>query len=178
MTGKVAGTSMWAKVGRCFGKFVTKFTESRAWKAVARSGLIRYCKKYGPKILASTTKWAGKLSNVAGWVMLVSDIKDAAELTWCVTAAFEHKADPAKMPNFCNGAVTKAIIKYSMNVAGEEAVDSAGLTGEEEVEQDNVVTTDSAWSINDEKNPEAVMENSRDDVEVYDWENEGEEHQR
>ena len=166
MSGKAVGSGQWAKIGKCFGKFVTKFTESRAWKAVARSGLVKYCKRYGPKILAKTSAGLGKLASVVGWVMLVSDIKDAAELTMCVTNAFEHNGDPRKMPNFCDGAVTKAIIKYSMDVAGAEAVSGAGFTGEE-VEQDNVVTTDSAWLITDEKDPEAFMKNWQDDVTFY-----------
>ena len=152
MTGKVGGTSTWAKIGRCFGRFVKGFTESRAWKAVARSGLFKFCKRWGPKILAKTSVFAGKVASVVGWVTLAMDIKDVTETSACIGLAFEHKGDPNKMPSFCEGDATKAIVDNP----------------DEYVEQDNVVTTDSAWSIEEEKDPEAARKNWQDGVTIYD----------
>ena len=174
LTDKVAGNSTWAKIGRCFGKFVTKFTESRAWKAVARSGLFKFCKKWGPKILVNTTRVAsrlasigGKLASIAGWVLLVQDVKDVAETSACIGLAWEHKDDPSKIPNFCDGAATKAIIKWSLTQAGHGAEAADMFKEDEYVEQDNVVTTDSAWSIEDEKDPEAARKNWADGQTIY-----------
>jgi hypothetical protein len=167
MTGKVAGNSTWAKIGRCFGKFVTKFTESRAWKAIARSGMFKFCKKWGPKILAKTTKFAGKLASIAGWVMLVQDVKDVAETSACLGLAWEHKDDPDKIPSFCDGAATKALIKWSLTSAGHGAEAADMFKEDEYVEQDNVVTDESAWSIEDEKDPEAARKNWADGQTIY-----------
>ena len=168
MTGKVGGTSTWAKIGRCFGRFVKGFTESRAWKAVARSGLFKFCKRWGPKILAKSTSFAGKVASVVGWVTLAMDIKDVTETSVCIELAFEHKGNPNKMPSFCDGDATKAIIKWSLNAAGEGAAAVALDNPDEYVEQDNVVTTDSAWSIEEEKDPEAARKNWQDGVTIYD----------
>lgn len=168
MTGKVAGNSAWAKIGRCFGKFVKTFTESRAWKAVARSGLFKFCKRWGPKILAKSTSFAGKVASVVGWVTLAMDIKDVTETSACIGLAFEHKGDPNKMPSFCEGDATKAIVKWALKTAGETAAAGALDNPDEYVEQDNVVTTDSAWSIEEEKDPEAARENWRDGITIYD----------
>ena len=132
MTGKVAGTSAWAKIGRCFGRFIKGFTESRAWKAVARSGLFKFCKR-----------WA------------------------CIGLAFEHPGDASTMPTFCDGDATKVIIKWSLKAAGEGAAAEALDNPDEYVEQDNVVTADSAWSIEEEKDPEAARKNWQDGVTIY-----------
>jgi hypothetical protein len=158
MTGKVVGNSVIAKVGRCFGTFLKKFTQSRAWKAVARSGLFKFCKKWGPKILARTSRFAGKLASVAGWVLLVQDIKDVAQTSACLGLAFEHKDEPDKMPTFCDGDATKAMIKWALTKAGEGAAAAAMFAENDYVEQDNVVTDESAWSIEEEKDPEAARE--------------------
>lgn len=72
------------------------------------------------------------------------------------------------MPTFCDGAATKAIVKYAMNAAGEGAKAGELLNGMEmEEEQDNVVTTDGAWSIEDEQDPEAARKNWQDGVTIY-----------
>ncbi|GAB7324443.1 hypothetical protein MBLNU13_g08369t1 [Cladosporium sp. NU13] len=167
MTGAVAGTSTWAKIGRCFGTFIKGFTESRAWKAVARSGLFKFCKRWGPKIMAKTSVFAGKLVSVVGWVTLAMDIKDVTETSACIGLAFEHKGDPNKMPSFCEGDATKTIVKWSLQTAGEGAAAQALDNPDEYVEQDNVVTTDSAWSIEEEKDPEAARKNWQDGVTIY-----------
>lgn len=168
ITGTVAANSAWGKIGKVFGKFVTKFTESRAWKAVVRSGMFKFCKKWGPKILAKATKLGGKLVSVVGWVMLVQDVKDVAEVSACLGKAFTSNGDARKMPTFCDGAATKALVKYAMNAAGEGAKAGELLNGMEmEEEQDNVVTTDGSWSIEDEQDPEAARKNWQDGVTIY-----------
>lgn len=167
MTGKIATNSAWGKIGKVFGKFVTKFTESRAWKAVVRSGMFKFCKKWGPKILAKATKFGGKLASVVGWVMLVQDVKDVAELSACLGTAFTANGDAKKMPTFCDGAATKAIVKYALTAAGQGAAAGELLHGDEVEEQDNVVTTDGAWSIEDEQDPEAARKNWQDGITIY-----------
>ena len=168
MTGAVASTSAWAKIGRCFGRFIKAFTQSRAWKAVAHSGLFKFCKRWGPKILAKTSAFAGKVVSIVGWVTLAMDIKDVAETSACIGLAFEHKGDPNKMPSFCEGGATKAIVKWALKTAGEGTAAQALDNPNEYVEQDNVVTTHSAWSIEEEKDPEAARKNWQDGITIYD----------
>lgn len=167
VTGTVAANSAWGKIGKVFGKFVTKFTESRAWKAVVRSGLFKFCKKWGPKILAKATKFGGKLASVVGWVMLVQDVKDVAELSACLGTAFTANGDAKKMPTFCDGAATKAIVKHALTAAGQGAAAGELLNGDEYEEQDNVVTTDGAWPIEDEQDPEAARKSWQDGITIY-----------
>jgi hypothetical protein len=168
MTGKVAGNSAWAKIGKCFGKFITKFTESRAWKAVARSGLFKFCKRWGPKIVARASRLGGKIASIVGWVMLVQDIKDVAEVSACLGTAFQSKGDASKMPTFCDGDATKAIVKWAMNAAGEGAKAGQMPNADGYEEQDNVVTDDSAWSIEENPDPEASRKNWKDGISIYD----------
>lgn len=72
------------------------------------------------------------------------------------------------MPSFCEGDATKAIVEWALKTAGETAAAGALDNPDEYVEQDNVVTADSAWSIEEEKDPEAARENWRDGITIYD----------
>lgn len=66
------------------------------------------------------------------------------------------------MPTFCEGDATKAMIKWALTQAGEGAAAAAMFQENDYVEQDNVVTDESAWSIQEEKDPEAARRNWED----------------
>jgi len=117
-TGKMKGNSVWAKIGQCFGRVINGIKESRAWKTIANSAVGRFFKRWGPKILAKVTDWGGKMLNIAGWVLLVNDIKDAATTSMCTVIAFENEGDPSKMPDMCDEEVTKAYVQWALEKAG------------------------------------------------------------
>jgi hypothetical protein len=121
-TGKVAGSSASAKMGRIFGNLAQKISKSKVWQKIAGSAGFKFIQKMGPAIMLRALKIRAKTTqmwNVIGWIMLISDIKDATELSFCVYAAFENKGNPLKMPSYCHDNITKAYVTFALEMSGE-----------------------------------------------------------
>lgn len=112
------GDSILAKIGRGFGSVFARIAESKVWKTIVNSGVLKFIRKWGPTILAKSARFGGRLLSIVGWGTLLLDVKDVAEVSACVGLAFEHKGDASKMPSFCDGDATKAIVKWSLEKAG------------------------------------------------------------
>lgn len=91
---------------------------------------------YGKTILTKAGSVVSKALSVAGWVGLLADVKDMAETGACVAKAFEHKGNYKKMPSFCDGEATKAIVQWALekgkvSIEGEEGLEGEGGIDEE-----------------------------------------------
>lgn len=135
ITGK--GSGVWGKIGKVFGTGIRLITESAVWKKIVNGNVGRFIKMYGKTILTKAGGVVSKALSVAGWVGLLADVKDMAETGACVAKAFEHKGDYKKMPSFCDGQATKALVQWvlekgKVSVEGEE-----GQGGSEESDEGN-----------------------------------------
>lgn len=152
-TGKLEGKGFWATIGRGFGKIVSKITESPMWKTISNTAAFKFMKRWAPKILAKVSSIGGKLLSVAGWILLIGDIKDATTTSACTVIAFENQGNPAAMPPMCDTPETKAYVKWALEKTGmgsEHADwDKDGSDEEEEVQgQEEAYTTStvSMWT--------------------------------
>lgn len=140
LTGK--GKGVWGKIGKVFGTSIRLITESAVWKKIVNGNVGRFIKMYGKTILATAGSVVSKALSVAGWVGLLADVKDMAETGACVAKAFEHKGDYKKMPSFCDGEATKAIVQWALekgkvSIEGEKGGEGEGVVEEEKEEFDS-----------------------------------------
>lgn len=113
--GKNAG-GFWGKVAGVFTKAYEGITNSWIWKNVINSKVGKFIRTWYPRVVKKAMSIGVKVLDVVGWVALLSDVKDLAQVGVCVAKALETKGK--EVPEFCDGAATRAIVKWTVEKAG------------------------------------------------------------
>jgi hypothetical protein len=157
-----------ARLGRTFGNLIQRIGNSKIWQKIAGSAGFKFIQRVGPQLMLKFHKvraGASQLWNVIGWTMLINDIKDFTEASACVYIALENEGDPTKMPSYCQDGLTKAYIKFALEMSGEGTTGNGYFTEEdEEAEQEGPkelgVTTTSTWRMLETPTPVSVTATS------------------
>lgn len=113
------GGGFWGKVAGVFENCYNGIKNSWVWKHIIDSRVGKFIRKWGPKTLRKIGSVTLKVLDVVGWVTLLADVKDLANVGVCVAKALEYKGDPKHpLPEFCNGETTKALVNWTLDKAG------------------------------------------------------------
>lgn len=113
-------TGFLGKVANGFSRMFGAIMKSKAWKAIMHSGIVKWVVKWGPTIIRRGGALLGKIGSVVGWIGLLWDVKDAAQMGTCISVALSEKneANP-NMPSWCDGAITKKVVSWISHKAAD-----------------------------------------------------------
>lgn len=115
--GKQGG--FWGKVAGVFENCYNGIKNSWVWRNIIDSKVGKFIRHWYPKMVKKVASVTLKVLDVVGWVTLLADVKDMANVSICVAKALEHKGDPKHpLPEFCEGENIKALVNWTIEKAG------------------------------------------------------------